>query len=75
MSWERDREAAVQRDYGEEGIAMILALAVPGEAEPGLAETFREASRALRPVGAQTPAAVLEVMALRELRLAGERRD
>jgi len=73
VSWARDWQAARERDYGEEGIAMILVLAVgDGEAEPGLAQAFRETAQTLRPMGAETPAAVLEAMALRELRQAEE---
>lgn len=70
--WRDDWQAAGARDYGETGIPMILALEVAGVPEPGLAERVREASEPLRALGAPSPAAVLEAVALREMRRLGE---
>jgi hypothetical protein len=66
-SWDADWRAARARTYAEEGIPMILALEAPGAPEPGLAEALRRAAAAPEAQGARA-AAVLEVMALREMR-------
>jgi len=68
--WEADWQAARARDYGETGVAMILALEVEGAPEPGLADAVRAAASSLQTLGATSPAAVLETVALREMRRA-----
>ncbi len=71
--WAADWQAARERCYAEEGIPMILALEGAGAPEPGLAEALQHAAAAPEAEG-RSAAAVLEVMALREMRRLAERK-
>jgi hypothetical protein len=69
--WAADWRAARERRYAEEGIPMILALEGAGTPEPGLADALRDAAATPEAEG-RSAAAVLEVMALREMRRLSE---
>lgn len=61
------------RNYAEEGIPVIVGIetigvAPPGPGEPGVAATFRVLADALAAAEDADPAAVIEVIAAREMR-------